>query len=133
MDTIKLIRERKQPSPGVQTIGRLFMNGKQLCVTLELPWKNNERRVSCIPTGKYKVIRRTSKKYGEHFYLTNVPGRTLILIHHANYVSDLLGCIGVGSDFRFINKDAHLDISNSRRTMAMLLTTLPKEFDLIIE
>lgn len=133
METVKIIREKKQPSPGVQTIGRMYYKDKQICVTLELPWKENKNRISCIPKGTYKVVERTSPKYGLHFHVTDVPGRSLILIHNANYVTDLLGCIGVGSEFTFINKDAHLDITNSRKTMAMLLKDLPKEFNLIIE
>lgn len=132
METVKLIRNEKQAHPKVQTLGSLWYNGKQLCVTLELPWKENKRRISCVPVGTYKVVRRWSKKYGDHFHLTNVPNRNLILIHAANYVSDLLGCIGVGSEYAFINKDAILDISNSKKTLAKLLKELPLEFDLLI-
>jgi hypothetical protein len=132
METVKLIRNEKQTHPDVQTLGSLWHNNEMLCVTLELPWKDNKRKVSCIPTGTYKVVRRISKKYGQHFHITNVPGRTLILIHAANYVTDLLGCIGVGSKYAFINKDAILDIANSKKTMALLLKELPIEFDLII-
>lgn len=133
MDTVKIIREKKQPSAGVQTIGTLWYKGRQLCVTLELPWKQNKNLYSCIPTGTYKVVQRTSPKYGIHFHITEVPGRSLILIHNANYVTELLGCIGVGSEFKFINKDAHLDITNSRKTLAMLLKELPEQFELTIE
>lgn len=133
MEMVKLIRNAKQTHPDVQTLGSLWYNGVQQCVTLELPWKDNKRKISCVPTGTYKVVRRTSQKYGEHFYLTNVPGRNLILIHAANYVTDLLGCIGVGREYAFINKDAYLDINLSKSTLAMLLKNLPKEFDLIIQ
>ena len=35
------------------TNGKLECEGKLICNTIELPWKNNEKRVSCIPEGKY--------------------------------------------------------------------------------
>ena len=133
METVTLIRNKVQQSLNTQTLGTLWYKGKQLCVTLELPWNNNMKRMSCIPTGTYTVVRRTSKKYGEHFHILNVPNRSLILIHHANYHYDLLGCIGVGKNFAFINKDAHLDITASRDTMKMLLKELPDTFNLKIE
>lgn len=133
METVTLIRNKIQQSLNTQTLGSLWYKGKQLCVTLELPWNSNMKRISCIPTGTYNVVRRTSQKYGEHFHIQNVPNRSLILIHHANYHFDLLGCIGVGKNFAFINKDAHLDITSSRDTMKMLLKELPKTFTLKIE
>ena len=37
------------------TIGELFINGERFCDTLENPWLNNERNISCIPEGRYKV------------------------------------------------------------------------------
>jgi len=79
-----------------QTLGELLFDGKEVAKTLELAWNNNNNRISCIPTGVYKVIRRKSAKYGNHFHITNVPKRDFILIHNANYHYQLLGCIAVG-------------------------------------
>ena len=31
------------------TMGQLFLNGELFCDTLENPWKNNQRNISCIP------------------------------------------------------------------------------------
>jgi hypothetical protein len=121
MQTVIIIRNKIQQSLNTQTLGALWFENKQLCITLELPWNNNIKKISCIPTGTYNVVRRVSKKYGEHFHIQNVPNRSLILIHHANYHFDLLGCIGVGKNFAIINKDAHLDITSSRDTINMLL------------
>jgi len=36
-------------------IGELFLNGERMCDTLENPWINNKKNVSCIPRGEYKV------------------------------------------------------------------------------
>ena len=34
-------------------IGKLYCGGEFIAHTLELPWKNNEKGVSCIPEGEY--------------------------------------------------------------------------------
>jgi hypothetical protein len=62
--------------------------------TIELPWKNNQAGVSCIPEGKYDLVKRWSPKFGSHLQILNVPGRELILIHPANdALLELRGCI----------------------------------------
>lgn len=118
---------------GTQTTGQLWYKDKLMACTLELPWKDNKNKISCIPKGTYKVVRRNSAKYGDHFHLLDVPKRSYILIHHANYHHDLLGCIGVGKEFRYLDKDAHIDITSSRDTMKKLLNDLPLEFELVIK
>ena len=115
-----------------QTLGELLFKGKVECKTLELAWNSNNRRVSCIPTGRYRVVRRKSVKYGQHFHITGVPNRDTILIHNANYHYQLLGCVAVGNQHVDINKDGYLDVTSSKATMARILKTLPLEFDLII-
>lgn len=65
--------------------------------TVEEEWRNNQRRVSCIPAGKYRLVRTVYHRHGyETFEVTNVPGRTRILIHPANTEEDVEGCIGLG-------------------------------------
>ena len=76
------------------TNGKLECEGKFICYTIELPWKNNEKRVSCIPVGKYFIRKRYSAKYKWHLELVDVPNRTYILIHPANNAQkELRGCI----------------------------------------
>lgn len=76
------------------TNGSLFINDKFICYTIELPWKENEPRNSCIPEGCYAIQKRSSPKFGQHFLITNVPNRSLILIHPANHAkTELQGCI----------------------------------------
>ena len=108
-------------------------DAKFTCCTLELPYVNNERNISCIPTGNYCVSKRNSPKYGDHFIIKDVPGRSYILIHHGNYHTDIRGCVLVGSAFKDINLDGQTDVINSKGTMKKLLDILPNEFDLIIE
>lgn len=100
--------------------------------TLELPWRENQFQISCIPTGKYRCIKRKSDKYKKHFHVLDVPNRSLILIHHGNFHVDTLGCIIAGSDLKDINNDGFIDVVNSKKTMKKLLNILPNEFDLTI-
>ena len=76
------------------TNGKLECEGKLICNTIELPWKNNERRVSCIPEGKYFIKKRYSQKFQWHLEIENVQNRSLILFHPANNaLQELNGCI----------------------------------------
>ena len=76
------------------TNGKLECEGKLICNTIELPWKNNETRVSCIPEGKYFIKKRYSQKFQWHLEIENVQNRSLILFHPANNaLQELNGCI----------------------------------------
>jgi len=111
------------------------------CRTLELAWLDNASNVSCIPEGYYDVVPRQSPKYSNHFHVLDVPNRSYILIHPANYVgsknpntghSDLRGCIAVGEKYGDINSDGIPEILNSKNTMKKLLEIAPNGFVLEI-
>jgi len=97
-----------------------------------LPWKNNERNISCIPLGIYDVKKRTSKKFYNHFHVLDVPNRSFILLHHGNYYTDIRGCILVGQDIEDINGDGNEDVVNSKLEMKSLLALMPDTFKLHI-
>lgn len=123
---------------GVQTLGELRLydrEGKQIfyCKTLELSYKNNQRRISCIPKGNYQVLKRYSPKYGRHFHILNVRGRDWILIHQGNFHFQILGCVLVGRDHIDINGDGRKDVTFSKLTMQKLNELIRVErFDLQI-
>lgn len=76
------------------TNGSLYLMGQELCKTIELPWKQNQKQISCIPEGIYPIRFRKSKKFSRHIELLQVPDRSLILIHPANNaLKELRGCI----------------------------------------
>ena len=76
------------------TNGKLECEGKFICNTIELPWKNNETKVSCIPEGKYFIKKRYSNKFKWHLEILDVKNRNLILFHPANNaLQELKGCI----------------------------------------
>ena len=102
------------------------------CRTLELPDKDNQSRVSCIPLGTYTVVKRKSVKFKDHFHVLDVPGRDLILLHNANFVRQLLGCVAVGLAHTDIDGDGLRDVTRSKSTMKDLNRILPDEFELEI-
>jgi len=85
-----------------------------VCNTIELPWLQNQRNVSCIPEGRYELKLRSTAKRGQHLLVLTVKGRDGILIHPANDASkELRGCIapvttltgpGKGSQSRLANE-----------------------------
>ena len=116
-----------------QTIGQLFLLGENDKIiakwdSLELPWLNNQRRISCIPLGTYKCKKHRSPKFGRTLWVQDVPNRSEILIHSGNYHTQILGCILIGKDLKDINKDGYLDVTRSRVAMKELMDSL-KDID----
>jgi hypothetical protein len=118
----------RHPDRGIQTLGALVApDGREIfvCKTLELPWKNNEQQVSSIGVGsflcKYTKSTRLSMLARTDVYtyeLVDVPGRTGIRIHSANYFFQLKGCIALGAAHKDINLDTHLDVVHSGTTVS---------------
>lgn len=85
-----------------------------VCNTIELPWLQNQRNISCIPEGRYELRKRFIKKFGLHLLVVDVPDRSWILIHPANDAkTQLKGCIapvtkltgpGKGNESRLANE-----------------------------
>lgn len=98
---MKLRVERLWKKPAY-TVGRLFVDGKLFCNTLEDTVRDlsNEKKVygkTAIPYGKYKVVYNWSPKFGRNLpRLLNVPAFEGILIHPGNTADDSAGCILVG-------------------------------------
>ena len=82
------------------TIGELFLNGERFCDTLELPYRDNQKSISCIPTGEYKVRlrlpRESATRHYIHLLVKDVKDRSHILFHRGNTAKDTRGCILVG-------------------------------------
>lgn len=76
------------------TNGYVFSGEQLVCFAIELPWRANERDVSCVLEGRFEVEKRYSVKYGWHLALKDVEGRDVILFHAANdALKELKGCI----------------------------------------
>lgn len=135
---MKMLIARYITTDTKQTIGNGFLLSdidnfiKYEFRTLELSWKDNQKSISCIPCGDYKVIKRTSKKYKNHFHILDVPNRDYILIHNGNYNYQTKGCVLVGRDLKYLNKDNEIDVIDSVKTLKKLYSMLPDKFDLSI-
>ena len=104
------------------TIGNLYLNGEWLCDTLELPYLDNQRSISCIPKGNYKVRLRYPRESATRDYLhllvQDVPNRDYILFHRGNTAKDTSGCILVGNGRK---QDI---VENSRLAMDLVMQEL---------
>ena len=107
-----------------KTLGHLkvYDDGELILMlrTIELPWVNNEPRVSCIPAGKYVAKVHHSPRFGWSLWLQDVPNRSEILIHTANFVRQLLGCIAPGLYHKDIDNDGIIDVVSSGDAMKIL-------------
>lgn len=113
------------------TFGVLVIDNKPVCVTCEDPWNNNQRQISCIPTGVYDCVKFNGSKYKNVWQVLNVPNRDAILIHNGNDIRDTQGCILVGQGF--FQYEGNPAITNSRATLDLLRATLPDNFKLTIK
>jgi hypothetical protein len=89
---VTLVRQCCSPSC---TTGTLTMPGFE-CKTLELPFRGNQREISCIPPGTYTCRRVNSPRFEETFEITGVPNRSHVLIHAGNKPAHTKGCILLG-------------------------------------
>lgn len=121
---------KRFPSTAHGTLGKLFLpSGRELC-TVEPPWQNNQPNISCIPKGRYRVRR---DQLGRHRYyqVVDVPGRSAIELHPANYFinpntgkQELEGCIAPGLAF---NPTATAGVIQSRDACDVLLDEMGNE------
>lgn len=97
-----------------ETEGKLWLDNENYVRTLERPWISGVPGgmpfESCVPDGEYELIKHRRSNGDEVYALRNPdlavyyteqergdnPGRYLILIHSANWVSQVVGCIAPG-------------------------------------
>ncbi|MDD5343445.1 MAG: DUF5675 family protein [Smithella sp.] len=70
-------------------------NRTPLCDSLELPWLQNKQNISCIPGNRTYICKYNLEK--NRFEILNVPDRTDVQIHIGNQLSEIKGCILVGT------------------------------------
>ena len=127
MKSLKLLRLANDSDKQTRGIFLVTEDAEILfsCKTLELPDKQNAHNISRIPSGSYWCLKRQSSHYGAHLWVQDVSNRDMILIHIFNYVTQTMGCIGLGKNFTDMNKDGLLDITNSRVTLDKVLALVP--------
>ena len=98
---MKLLLQRIAQTPEY-TIGRLYIDDKVFCNTLEDPVRNlpEEQKImhkTAIPEGTYKVVVNRSPRFKRDLpLLLDVPYFEGIRIHRGNTAKDTSGCILVG-------------------------------------
>ena len=132
-------RETETTKP-MGCFGSLFIDGLWYCYTVEQPWRQNRRFVSCVPCGEYDLVHFESNKYGNTVALRNPDlgvhlykqqadpdERYACLFHAANWSSDLQGCIAPGKDIAWggtVDKGSNLMVTQSRNTLEKILPSL---------
>lgn len=114
------------------TMGVLCVNDMPEFVTLEDAWRDNERMISCIPVGRYKVKLHRSPKFGVTYQVMNVPERDQILFHAGNTQKDTHGCILLGMQFGKMGNESAILASRSAFNRFMDLMAGTPEAELII-
>ena len=104
------------------TFSALTLQGEAFCIALELPWHDNLRNFSCIPTGSYICKRIYSPRFRETFVLRDVPNRSHILFHKGNTTKDTSGCILLGQRF-----GEHMILGSQKAFEAFLIALKDRE------
>jgi hypothetical protein len=133
------VRLERVETSDAGTFGRLEY-GSLTFHTAELPWRDNQDNISCIPAGTYPCKLTFSPKYQREMYLVeNVPGREGVRIHSLNYVGDKSkglkcdaeGCIGLGYERGYLN--GQKAILKSREAVKAFEDAMAgAEFDLVV-
>lgn len=122
------------------TIGKMYIDGKYFCDTLEdkdrgLSQSMTEEEIrkrkvyglTAIPAGAYKVIVNYSERFGKLMpLLLDVKGYAGVRIHSGNTPSDTLGCILVGRN------TAKGMVTESRKTFLRLMETLKRNNEVVL-
>lgn len=101
--------------------------------TLELPWRDNQPNISCIPGGEYECDIRVSPRFGMVYWIKDVPKRSFILIHSGNWAGDVQkgykshvsGCILLGLAKGTLQRQ--LAVLNSRLAITKFMTHMEKQ------
>jgi hypothetical protein len=117
----KVLLERFAYSP-MGTFGVLTVDDFE-CYTVERPWLDNKASESCIPEGAYGIELGMYNRGGYPAYeIMDVPDRSLIKMHIANNMNDVVGCVGFGGQLGFY--EGLWSVLNSRAAMDWFMDTM---------
>jgi len=108
----------------------MLLDGVKQCFTLEPGANPVHPGHPTIPTGKFRVLLTHSPHLG---YVTpelqDVPDRTNIRIHAANFVEELLGCTAVGETRTLLAAQDAWAVWSSLKTFYALMEKLERATD----
>jgi len=120
------------------TLGTLINpKGLEIAKTLEPPFVDNKRGISCIPFGSYRCIKDNTGRF-RFWKILDVIGRENIEFHNGNLACHTDGCILLGQDWVFMSNDKtnqlELAVTFSKPTLKKILENklIPDEFMLNI-
>ena len=113
------------------TLGVLCLDARPMFVTLEDRWFDNEKQLSCIPAGKYKIKRHDSPKFGKVYLVCDVPNRSHILIHAGNTKEDTHGCILLGLMYGLLG--TNVAVLSSRAAFEQFMLAMNNEEEATLE
>lgn len=123
MRVLEIVRLEENEQYG--TFGVLKIDKVIFCVTLEPPDFENQIKISSIPAQQYFVKRYNSPRFGSTWQIQNVPGRTYVLFHAGNRVSNTEGCILLAETFGKLYGDRA--VLNSGETFKRFMQETYKE------
>lgn len=130
---MELILQRLTKNFVIPTFGVLLQEDQiPFALTLERPWKNNQKGISCILPGAYTCGRINSPKFGNTFQILNVFGRQEILFHKGNIQEDSHGCILIGEQFGVLTNEPAILAAKEGFEEFMRITARIDEFTLYI-
>jgi len=115
------------------TFGQLYFGSEFVCFTGELPWRENQSNISCIPERIYTVKPHVSPRFGKCLSVGQTGSRTHVLIHAGNWCgdkskglkSDVKGCILTGSNIGNISSQKAVTGSKVALNKLLSLVTEP--------
>ena len=113
-------------------LGTIYNTRKQIIgKTLENPWRDNQKNISCVPPGEYDCAVDNTGRF-QYWKILGVPGRSGIEIHQGNKEKHTRGCILIGKEWCFM--EGELAVSSSKLTLDNLKENkiLPEKFKLRI-
>lgn len=121
--------------PDIGRFGTLSVAGEKF-PTVEQAWRNNQREVSCVPLGTYKLVPFTSEKYGDTWAMENEDLQVAVhekdgmrfaclFVHKGNWPSNFKGCIGAGERLKYFGGE--LGVTNTVITTEHILGVLKQE------
>jgi len=128
MKKLKLVRVSEYKDA---TLGVLCLDARPMFVTLEDRWFDNEKQLSCIPAGKYKIKRHDSPKFGKVYLVCDVPNRSHILIHAGNTKEDTHGCILLGLMYGLLG--TNVAVLSSRAAFEQFMLAMNNEEEATLE
>ena len=108
------------------TPGRLAVDDEHVCYTLELPWRDNQRNISCIPEDVYLIVWKKSPSKGWRLHIMNVPERDHCMFHIGNWIRNIRGCVLPGLEFKLYDKRGDMMATSSAKAIKKLESLIPR-------